>query len=726
MRIANSFKAAIIVLTLLTSTCLLLAQPTSSTKEDWWSLKPVARPEVPSGLTKSSNPIDAFIASKLKEKDIQPAPEADRRTLLRRVYLDLIGLPPTPAEQDAFLNDSSPDAYDKVVDRLLANEQYGVRYARHWLDVLRYADVDDKMTAAPGLYLWRDWVISALNQDMPYDQFVHTQLTGYRDGEYTAINENGIRSRKELRPYDLFALGFLARGNVIRDNMDTKELPIVAVETVSTAFMGMTVGCAKCHDHKYDPISNQDFYAMKALFDPMVVKKVVLASQKEILDHDKAQSEYVAKKAAAEKPLDEFIAPYREKYYEKLRMTLPPDVNAIFLKPEKQRSIAEMKIADDYHVIFKVNAEKLKDYMPPDVFAKYEALQKAADAIRPPADLPASWTVEDDSLRLTEPSYILTSGEPTQPKKDKRVEPGWPFQPANVAFPDGRREAFADWLTAPENPLFARVAVNRLWQWHFGEGIQANPSDFGKLGGKPSDPALLDWLASEFVARHFSMKAMTRLMVTSDAYKRSSQSRPELLTKNMAADPTDTYLWQFRLLRLEAEPIWDSILSSAQDLDLAVGGKSFRLADASNAAGRKGAGGRQNATPGGTNRRGIYIERGYQQSGDVMPNFLQVFDVDDGRLPCPERTRTVTAPQSLFMMNDDSVIKASGKLAERVLKESNNDVNAAIDLAYRITLVRPPSASEKDFALTYVENNPDRMKGLAWLLFNLDEFAYVR
>jgi Protein of unknown function (DUF1553)/Protein of unknown function (DUF1549) len=713
----------IFVFTLLAFSCLFSAPQTK--KEDWWSLKPVVRPEVPQGLTKSSNPIDAFIAAKQKEKRLQPAPEADKLTLLRRVYLDLVGYPPTPAEQDAFLQDASPDAYEKVVDRLLASEQHGVRYARHWLDVLRYADIDDRMTAAPGIHYWRDWVISALNQDLPYDQFVRTQLTGYRDGEYTTINENGIRSRKEPRPYDLFALGFLARGNVIRDNTDTKELPIVSVETVSTAFMGMTVGCAKCHDHKFDPISNRDFYAMKALFDPMVVKKITLASQQEILDHDKAQSEYAAKKAAADKQLDEFIAPYREKYYEKLRESLPPDVKAVFLKPEKERTAAEVKIADAYHVIFKVTAEQMKPYMPPDVLKKYQELQKAADA-RPPAELPAFWTVEDDSLRLTEPSYILTSGEPTQPQKDKPVQPGWPFEPPNVEFTNGRREAFADWLTAPENPFFARVAVNRLWQWHFGQGIQANPSDFGKLGGKPSDPALLDWLASEFVARNFSMRAMNRLIVTSEAYKRSSHPSPELMTQNMAVDANDTYLWRFRLLRLEAEPLWDSILSSAGDLDLTVGGKSFRLADANTPGGGGGRLGRQNAVPQRANRRGIYIERGYQQSGDVMPNFLQVFDVDDGRLPCPERTRTVTAPQSLFLMNDDIVIQASGKLASKVLKETNNDVNAAVDLAYRITLVRPPSKSEKDFALTYVENNPDRMKGLAWLLFNLDEFAYVR
>ena len=181
--------------------------------------------------------------------------------------MDLIGIPPTPAEQDAFLNDNSPDAYEKLVDKLLASEQHGIRYGRHWLDVLRYADVDERMYAQPGIHLWRDWVIHALNNDMPYDQFVRTQLTGYRN-ERTQVSGIGIRSRIDPRPDDMFALGFLARGGVVRDNKDAGELPIAAVETVSTAFMGLTVGCAKCHDHMYDPISQNDFYAMKALFDP--------------------------------------------------------------------------------------------------------------------------------------------------------------------------------------------------------------------------------------------------------------------------------------------------------------------------------------------------------------------------------------------------------------------------------------------------------------------------
>jgi Protein of unknown function (DUF1553)/Protein of unknown function (DUF1549) len=702
-------------------------------KQHLWSLEPVVRPEVPAGVTRSSNPIDAFIAATHKQKGLQPAGPADKLTLLRRVYLDLIGLPPTPAEQDAFLKDPSPDAYEKVVDRLLANEQHGVRYGRHWLDVLRYADADERMYAAPGIHLWRDWVIYALNRDLPYDQFVRTQLTGYRTTERTQMANIGLRSRVEPRPDDMFALGFLARGAVVRDNKDTQELPIVAVETVSTAFMGMTVGCAKCHDHMYDPISQRDFYAMKALFDPLVVKKVTLATPAEIMARGKALDESQEKRLAIEEPLNALAAPYKARLYEERVAMLPADVQGVIRKPEKERTVQEQKIADDYFPILRIDPDKIKEVMPEEVRKKYDELQKQLNQMgggfrgRRGSELPAFWTVEIDPKRELEKSYILTSGDPERPEKDKEVQPGWPFAPPNIDFREGRLETFSDWLTAPENPLFARVAVNRLWQWHFGEGLHKIPSDFGTLGGNPVNPQLLDWLASEFVARKFSMKALHRLMVTSETYKLASEAAPDLTTSNTRIDLDNTYLWRFRLQRLEAEPIWDSILSAAGNLDLSVGGPSFDIGP-EDAPRRAGGGGPRGgpAPEARANRRGAYMIRGFSTSRDVVPNFLQVFDVDDGRLPCPLRTQTVTAPQGLFMMNSDEIETASAKLAERLQKESGGDIPAAVDLGYRITLGRPPTPSEKNRSLAYIESDPARLKGFAWLLFNLDEFIYTR
>lgn len=698
-----------------------------------WSIKPIVRPQVPAGLTQSTNPIDAFVAAGYKEKGLKPAGPADKRTLLRRLYLDLIGIPPSIAEQDAFLNDESPDAYEKLVDKLLASEQHGVRYARHWLDVLRYADADERMYAAPGIHLWRDWVINALNSDIPYDEFVRAQLTGFRTTERTQISNIGIRSKAEPRPDDMFALGFLSRGAVIRDNKDTQELPIVAVETVSSTFMGLTVGCAKCHDHMYDPVTQRDFYAMKALFDPLVIKKVTLATPAEIVARGKALAESQKKRAEIEEPLNALIAPYKNKLYEDRVAMLPDDVQAIIRKPEKQRTVQEQKIADDYFPVLRIDPEKIREVMSKEDLEKYRELQAMLNKLgggvagRRSGDLPAFWTVEVDRGRERDKSYILTSGDPERPEKDKPIEPGWPFAPGKIDFRDGRVEAFSDWLTHHSNPLFARVGVNRLWQWHFGEGIHKTSSDFGMLGGLPTNQPLLDWLASEFVARKFSMKEVHKLIVTSETYKLASFGDPDLITANSKIDPGNSYLWSFRLRRLEAEPIWDSILNAAGDLDLSIGGPSFDIESGANVR-RPGGTGLRIAPPtdARTNRRGAYIVRGFSTSRDIVPNFLQAFDVDDGRVPCPMRTQTVTAPQGLFLMNSQEIEKASSKLADRLLKESAGDLSRAVDLGYRIVLSRPPTGNEKDHSLTYMANDEKRLKGLGWLLFNLDEFIYVQ
>ena len=700
------------------------ATQTNQTKAElWWSLKPVVRPALPDGP--ESNPIDRFINAELRHRGLKAVGAADKLSLLRRVHLDLIGIPPSPAEQEAFLADNSADAYEKVVDQLLANEQHAVRYARHWLDVLRYADADERMTAAPGIHLWRDWVINALHDDVPYDQFVQIQLTGRRANERTQMSATGYRSRKEPRPGDQFALGFLARGT----GEDPQDLAISAVDTVSTAYMGMTVGCAKCHDHMYDPISQTNYYAMKALFDPLVLRKVTLASAAELIASGKAMAEAAKKRAPLEKAVNDFAAPYKAKLYEERVLMLPAEAQAVIRKPEKQRTVEEQKIADDYFPILRIDGDKLTEAMPEEARQKYQELQRKLNAESPGDNdrrgppLPVFYTVEVDRLREQEKSYILTSGDPLRPEKDHEVKPGWPFATAETDFREGRIEAFADWLTAPENPLFARVAVNRLWQWHFGEGLLKNTSDFGEFGGKPSHPALLDWLASEFGRREFSMKQMHRLMVTSDAYQRASEAGGEL-AENQKTDPGDTALWHFRLQRLEAEPIWDSMHAAAGNLDLKVGGPSFDTREGGGGNRRRGESASKDNTT--SKRRAAYMIRGFSSSHDVTPNFLQAFDVDDGRAPCPMRTQTVTAPQALFLMNSPDIDKACAEFAARVEKEAKGDLPSAVDLAYRLTLSRPPSTAEKRNALVYLENDVARLTQLSWLLFNLDEFIYVR
>lgn len=684
-----------------------------------WSLQPVVKPEPPAALIASTNPIDAFLAADYKAQKLTPAGKADKITLLRRVYFDLIGIPPAPAEQDAFLADNSPDAYEKIVDKLLENEQHGVRWSRHWLDVLRYTDLDGLdgsiMPASNGIYLWRDWVIQALNHNIPYDQFVRAQILGDRNPPEEITAPGGHRSRAEGTIEDTFALGFLARSAITREDRDD-DIALSAVETISTAFMGMTVGCAKCHDHKFDPITQRSFYQMKAIFDPLVLKNVMLATPGEIFAQGEKMAEFKRKNAPIQAAIDESAKPYQTKLFEERVAQLTPDVQAIVRKPEKERTPGEQKIYDDYYPVIRIDASKIKEIMPKEIAAKYDELTKQQKALGNVAALPSYYTVVEDKARLKKQGYVLTTGDPKRPEKDKPVGPGFPFQPKDVDFSDGRREGFVAWLTAPQNPLFARVAVNRIWAWHFGEGLQRTTSDFGVLGGRPVDQKLLDYLAVEFVAHHYDMKWLHKLIVTSDTYMLASKTDAALVAKNQA-DSTNRYLWHFRLQRLEAEPIWDAIHYAADDLDLAVGGKSFQMTSPDPKAGP--------ADP-NANRRGVYMTRGYIPSRDVMNNFLVAFDVDDGRAVCPIRTQTVTAPQALFTMNNDLVEKESQKLADVAWKNTLGDLSKAVVEEYQRTLSRKPTNAEMDYALTRVGNDPAQLKELAWLLFNLDEFIYVK
>ena len=678
-------------------------------KEDLWSLKPIVRPEVPQGVTSSGNPIDAFIAEASRDKGLSPLGPAEKLAWLRRVSLDLTGLPPTLDEQGEFVEDNSPNAIDKVVDRLLASEQYGVRYGRHWLDVLRYADVDDNMPAAPGIYFWREWIISSLNRDLPYDEFARAQILGNRAAKRRTISAAGHLSPVEPRPEDLFALGFLARGAASRSDAD-QQLAISAVETISSAFLGMTVGCAKCHDHFYDPIKQTDFYSMKALFDPLVLRPVELATPAEVFAQGRAMDAYESRLANVVEQMRKFVEPYHTRLYEERLLMLPKEVQAAIRKPEKQRTAQEQKVADDYYPILRIDPPKIKALMPPEQVKQYDEYLKQIDALKPPEPLPVFWTVEEDAKRAGEQSYVLTTGDPMRPKKNQPVQPGFPFAPEKLDFREGRRETFVDWLTDRENPLFARVAVNRIWQMHFGVGLHQASSDFGVLGGTPTHPKLLDWLASEFIAQKYSMKWLHRLIVSSETYRRASAGAAGKMAANAHLDPQNRMLWRFPLRRVEAEPIRDAILFIAGKLDLTVGGKSFD----------------EDKPRDAISRRAIYMSHGYRSNADAMPDYLQTFDAEDGRTVCPRRNQTVTAPQALFMMNSELLENACARFAERLNKDSAGDFNTAVALGFRMALNRPPSESERGKGLDYMQNDSQRLKGFAWMLFNLDEFLYVR
>ncbi len=665
-----------------------------------WSLQPVARPVVPGAAT-HRNPIDAFVSARIGAKGLRAAGPAGKTTLLRRVHLDLTGLPPTPAEVDAFLADPNPDAYEKVVDRLLDDPQHGVRYARHWLDVLGYADVDG-MIGEAGIHHWRDWVIQALNRDMPFDQFARASIAG-------DLSAN---------PEDMFATGFLTRA--ARSPADPQEaIGFAAVENISSAFLAMTVGCAKCHDHKYDPISQRDYYAMKALFDPLLPDKRLLASADEILGRQAVLATWKASQDAIQARMDVITKPYEKRIFEERMTFLPPDVVAVFRKDPAARTDADRKVIKDYETVVTPDARKFRDVMTADETARYEAIRKGLTELRrDPPELPAFWTVRVDPARLAGKNHLYEGGD--RAKKGEEVTPGFPFAPKDVVFKGDRRQAFLDWLTAPANPLFARVAVNRLWQWHFGEGLVATPGDFGLMGQRPTHPELLDWLAAEFVERKYSMKAMHRLIVTSDTYRRSSAATPELLSANRAADAANKYLWKYPVRRLDAETVRDSVLHVAGALDTSIGGRSFRGEDIMERRVMSAA--RTGHYDTRSNRRGIYMGRGADASMNMMPAYLTLFDAEDGHVTCARRERTVTAPQVLFLMNGSLAREASLKLAKRI---EARDPAERVELGYKTALGRLPSPAERDHALSYIgDGRPERWDGFAWMLINLSEFVF--
>lgn len=666
-----------------------------------WSLKPLVRPGVPG---EQRNPIDAFAAQTHREKGLKPAGPASKATLLRRVYLDLVGLPPTPQEVDEFLADSSPGAYVKVVDRLLSDRQHGVRYARHWLDVLSYADVDEGMINEPGIHHWRDWVINALNRDVPYDQFARAQIAG----------------DLSAKPEDVFATGFLSRA--AHSATDPAEaVAFSAVENISSAFMAMTTACAKCHDHMYDPISQRDYYAMKALFDPLAPDKRILASAEEILRHQDVLDKWQADQNAIQARMDVITQPYYQRLFEERLTFLPPEVVAIFRKPASARTPAEQKVAKDYDTVVSMDARKYRDVMTPEETKRYEEIRKGLTELRrdPPA-LPAFWSVRVDAARAARKNYLYIAGE--RAKKGDEVQPGFPFAPSDVRFEGDRRQAFLNWLTAPENPLFARVAVNRIWQWHFGEGIAATPSDFGNTGQRPANPQLLDWLASEFIAGKYSMKTLHRLIVTSNLYRQSSIATPELRAANETIDPDNKHLWKFPVRRLEAEAIRDSVLFAAGTLDAAVGGRSFRAEDILERRVMSAA--RTGHYDTRSNRRAIYMGRGADGSMNMLPAYLATFDAEDGHVPCARRTRTITAPQVLYQLNSNFTHHAARQFAQRLAAEAGPQPAAQVEHGYKVALGRTPSPAERDHALSYLRSG-DRLEGFAWMLLNLSEFVFL-
>ena len=657
--------------------------PGKITEEDrkWWAFQPVSSPVIPSaeGSRASSNPVDRFIDARLAREGLAAAPEADRQALIRRVSFDLTGLPPSPEEVAAFVGDSSPGAYANLVDRLLESPRYGERMARLWLDLVRYADSDGYRVDdyRPTAWRYRDYVIRAFNTGKPYNRFVEEQLAG-----------------DELFPDDpeaLTATGYLRHWIYEYNNRDARgqweTILNDITDTTGDVFLGLGMQCARCHDHKFDPILQRDYYALQSFFAGILPRQdQPAATQAERQAYAAAFAEWETAAAPILRQISAIEAPFREKARVAAIKRFPDDVREMIEKPVAERTPYEHQVASlAYEQVF-YDWNRLDRDIKGEASEKLSELRKRLEAIarKKPASLPDILSVSDVG-RVAPFARI--------PKKGLEVEPAFlsvlskevPAPGALVLAPEGmettgRRSALARWLTAPENPLVSRVMVNRVWQMYFHNGLAAFPSDFGKLGEPPSHPELLDWLSGWFVKEGWDFRKLHRLIVTSDAYKRSCR-HPDP-SAGLLKDPLNRLVWRAVPQRLEAEQIRDAMLAVSGELKLsgnAVGGPGGTATDA---------------------RRSIYT-RVMRNTRDVV---LDAFDAPYWFSSASSRDVTTTPVQSLLMVNGPFVLARGRAFADRVFRETpaSKNVVELVRTSYRLAFGRSPSSREEKAAADFI------------------------
>jgi Protein of unknown function (DUF1549)/Protein of unknown function (DUF1553)/Planctomycete cytochrome C len=656
----------------------------------FWSLRPVRKPSVPDLPISESddwadwerNPIDRFVLQGLRKNGLTPAPEADKTTLIRRATFDLTGLPPTLEEVDAFNADDAPDAYERLIDRLLASPRYGQRWARHWLDLVRYAESDGYRQDAirPNAWRYRDYVVRSFNTDKPYDRFLTEQLAG-----------------DELDPDDpelKIATGFLRMGTYEYNQRNVPgqwaDILNEITDVTGEVFLGLSIGCARCHDHKFDPILQKDYYRLQAFFTPLLPRDdLTLARSRQWAEYQSRRAAW--EKAAADilRQIDELERPYRDKGTASAFAKFPDDIQAILGKPAQARSPLERQIGALAYRQISYEHEQVPALLKGTVKARWQELHKALnrfDAIRPVA--PAAVMTVTDVGPVSPPTWI--AGD----RKPEPIEPGFPSvldpSPARIepspAAPQstGRRLALARWLSRPDNSLSTRVIVNRVWQYHFGRGLVGTASDFGRLGEAPTHPELLDWLATEFVARGWHFKPLHRLILTSAAYRQSSQRSQREIATAGRVDPDNRLLWKRTVQRLDAEELRDAMLAASGELEPAMGGPSGPT----------------------TKPRRTIDTRVIRNTRDAL---LDAFDAPDGTFPTARRNTTTTATQALLLINGDWTLARAQALAARIerLEPASTDDRGRISLAYRLTCGRQAEPDELEQAAAFLNRQTE-------------------
>ena len=653
----------------------------SDEARQWWSFRKPVKPPVPHVRTASRglNPIDAFVLQKLEEKKWSFAHDADKRTLIRRVYLDLLGFPPTPEQVIAFLADTRADAYSRLIDRLLESPHYGEQWGRHWLDVAGYSDSIGNSTDEVRTLAWRyrDWVIRALNHDKPYNEFLMEQFAGDQlvNYEYDA----------KPKPEDidkLTATGFLRLAPDYGDQQPIYQVDKyydaleITTEMAMKAAVGLQFACARCHDHKFDPILQEDYYKLTAAFQP------ALDPEKWIPATAFSYGTWPARHMLNIEPSEReaWIASIKREYTEVRR--LRSQVTASYAKYRKSAGTSNDADSTD-----PADDSELEKQYPE--LARLAAEQRQHQEAYEKLDAQRIWGLWDVS-KTPSASRILIRGnymDPGEPVQfgipavfDDPKAPWRAPEPQSGWRHTGRRLALAQWLTQPDHPLTSRVIVNRIWQYHFGEGLVRTPDDFGSQGARPTHPELLDWLATSFVENGWSMKWLHRQIMLSTAYRQSSAED----AAKLGADPSNKLLWRKSPMRLDAEVIRDSILSVSGKLDTRLFGSPIPV--------RKGSDGQyivDDSHP-GAYRRSVYV----QTRKSAPQSFLLAFDqptMDAGNMAV--RFRSALPVQSLAMMNNILVIQASKVLAERIANEGGA-IDSRVRRAYELVYSRPPRAEE--------------------------------
>jgi hypothetical protein len=733
-----------------------LAKGAGITEEEraFWSFQPIRRPEVPMTKPKdrARTPIDAFLLQPLAKQKLGFSPDAEKLTLLRRASFDLIGLPPTPAEVDAFLTDNASDAYEKLIDRLLESPHYGERWGRHWLDIAGYADSDGYSDADPPrayAYKYRDYVIRSFNADKPLDQFITEQLAG---DELAGATQGNEKVHDPVRRELLIATGFLRTGAdgtaTPAIDYDTVRNQAVAdtIKILSTSLLGLSVGCAQCHDHRYDPIPQADYYRLRAVIEPAYDWKNWRTPDQRLVslyteaDRKKAaEVEAEAKKLSDEKAAKQkqYIEEALTKHLEKFEAGLREQLRAAYDTPADKRTAEQKKLLADNPSV----------NIHPGVLYQYN--QKAADDLKAMdtkiAEIRGRKPPEDFVSVLTEPAnkipvtYLFHRGDHKQPKD--AIQPGGLSVLGSAEFPakdsnlttSGRRIAFARWLTSGTNPLVARVLVNRIWQHHFGRGLVGTPSDFGVMGERPSHPELLDWLASDFVDHGWKLKRLHKLIMTSTAYRQSSAHNP----RGEQRDPENHLYWRKPVQRLDAEVIRDATLSASGALNQNMFGSPIPVRPDVHGQIVVGIDKTQgdNKMPveeslkGEEFRRSVYIQA--RRSRPLA--MLHAFDAPVMETNCDRRQSSTVATQSLMLMNSPFILDQAARFAKRLRKENGEDSIRQITRAWQLAFSRNPtenevSAAREFLSLQSAAKPKDELQPLINLcqtLLSANEFLYV-